>query len=48
MNVTLRDAAVEDLDEVVALNEANVPAVGPVSIDDEPVAKDVALMESRL
>ena len=33
MNVTLRDAVAEDLDEVLALNEANVPAVGQVAID---------------
>ncbi|MDJ0908375.1 MAG: GNAT family N-acetyltransferase [Woeseiaceae bacterium] len=33
MNVTLRDAAAGDLDEVLALNEANVPAVGQVSIE---------------
>lgn len=33
MNVTLRDAAIEDLDEVLKLNEANVPAVGKVSIE---------------
>ncbi len=33
MNFTLRDALLEDLDEVLALNEANVPAVGDVAID---------------
>ncbi len=33
MNVTLRDAVAADLDEVLALNAANVPAVGEVSID---------------
>ncbi len=33
MKLTLRDALAEDLDEVLALNEANVPAVGKVSIE---------------
>ena len=33
MNFTLRDALLEDLDEVLALNDANVPAVGDVGID---------------
>ncbi len=33
MNFTLRDALHEDLDDVLALNEANVPAVGDVGIE---------------
>lgn len=33
MKITLRNASAEDLDEVLALNEANVPAVGAVTIE---------------
>ena len=33
MQITLRNASVEDLEEVLALNEANVPDVGAVSIE---------------
>ncbi len=33
MKVTLRDAVAEDLKQVFALNEANVPAVGKVPIE---------------
>ena len=54
MKITLRNAAVEDLDEVLALNEANVPAVGAVSIERMYWFRDhahyfrVAMTEDRL
>ncbi len=54
MKITLRNASAEDLDEVLALNEANVPAVGAVSIEKMHWFQDhahyfrVAVAEERL
>ena len=54
MQITLRNASVEDLDEVLALNEANVPDVGAVPIEKMHWFRDhahyfrIAVAEERL
>ncbi len=54
MKITLRNTSIEDLEEVLALNEANVPAVGAVTIEKMRWFRDhahyfrIAVTEERL